>query len=207
MKYENERKEIINTGINMLDRGLTIGSWGNISLRLPAEELYAITPSGIRYDRIKPEDIVICNLEGEVVEGEKKPSIESPLHRVIYCGREDVGAVVHTHSVYVSAMAAARKPIPASVEDLIYAAGGAVRVAEYRPPGTEELGEAALVALGERNGVLLANHGAVGTGDNLEEAVHVCKLIEKGARITVAAAAVGGVVELPPEDIEYIRKL
>ncbi|NLM96573.1 MAG: class II aldolase/adducin family protein [Halanaerobiaceae bacterium] len=192
-------------GKKMLNSALTIGTWGNISLLLDNKEFFGITPSGMDYNQLTPEDIVIMDLAGNIVDGKKKPSIESPLHYTIYRERKDIKAVVHTHSIYASAMAAARKPIPAAVEDLAQIVGGSVRVAEYYLPGTEELGKAVVDALQDRYGALLANHGVVGIGRSLQEAMTVCEIIEKGARITIAAQGVGGVVELEQEDIDFMR--
>jgi len=205
MLYIEERKEIVEMGKKMLSSALTIGTWGNISLLLKNKELYGITPSGMDYSQLTPEDIVIMDFEGKVIDGKKKPSIECPLHCAIYQEREDINAVVHTHSIYASAVAAARKPIPAAVEDLAQIVGGCVRVAEYCLPGTDKLGKAVVKALKDRYGVLLANHGVVGIGRTLQEAMTVCEIIEKGARITLAAQGVGGVVELEQKDIEFMR--
>ena len=107
---------------------------------------------------------------------------------------------------YATAMAAARADIPGIVEDLVQIVGGSVRVARYALPGTEELGRNAVEALEGRNGVLLANHGAVGAAPTLAQALTVCQIIEKSAHITIAARALGGAVELPQEDIDVMRQ-
>lgn len=199
------REQIRETGLKMLGSGLVVGTWGNISARVPGEDLIAITPSGMNYDVLQPEDIVLVALNGEVKEGERKPSIELPLHLAIYCARKDIQAVVHTHSAYATAMAAARKPIPGAVEDLVQIVGGDVRVCEYALPGTAQLGANAVKALEGRNAVLLPNHGMVGAGTNLDEALKICQVVEKSAKITILAQAVGGVVELSQEDTAAMR--
>jgi L-fuculose-phosphate aldolase len=205
MQFLKERQEVIEAGKQMANSALAIGTWGNISCRLPERNLIAITPSGMEYNILEPGDIVIMNLDGNCIDSCRKPSTEQPLHRAIYAAREDVNAVVHTHSVYATAMAVARKPIPGAVEDLVQIVGGDVRVAEYSLPGTPELGQYVVKALEGRNGVLLANHGVVGAADNLKRALTICQIIEKGAHITIIAQAVGGVVELPQEDIDIMR--
>ncbi|MTI94290.1 MAG: class II aldolase/adducin family protein [Firmicutes bacterium] len=202
--YIKKRQAVVEAGREMARSALAVGTWGNISCRVEPE-LMAITPSGMDYEQLQSEDIVIMDLGGQVREGSRKPSSEQPLHRAIYRGRPDIQAVVHTHSVYASALAVARKPIPACVEDLVQIVGGAVRVADYCLPGTEELGECTLRALEGRNGALLANHGVIGCGRTLTEALTVCKIIEKAAKITLAAQAVGGVVELAESDIQAMR--
>ncbi|MEC9489173.1 MAG: class II aldolase/adducin family protein [Halanaerobium sp.] len=195
MLYYKERQEVIEAGQKMLSSSLTVGTWGNISLRLSAGQM-AITPSGMNYDRLKHGDIVIMDLAGNVADSSRKPSTEHPLHRMIYSAREDIKAIVHTHSVYATAMAVARIGIPGCVEDLVQIAGGDVRVADYALHGTEELGQNVIKAMEGRNCTLLANHGVVGAGRNLEEALRVCQVVEKAARIVVAAKSLGGVSSL-----------
>ncbi|NLY31759.1 MAG: class II aldolase/adducin family protein [Firmicutes bacterium] len=204
MQFTAQRRQVVEYGRQMARAALAVGTWGNISCRLPGN-LMAITPSGMEYEALEPKDIVIMDLEGNCLEGECKPSTEQPLHRAIYAARDDVGAIVHTHSVYASAMAAARKPIPAAVEDLVQIVGGDVRVAAYALPGSSQLGSNAVAALAGRNGALLANHGVVGVGTELGQALLICQIIEKSAQIYIAAQAIGGVVELPQEDIDIMR--
>jgi L-fuculose-phosphate aldolase len=109
-------EKILETGINLLEKGLVTGTWGNISVRI-SENLFAITPSGRNYRTIQPEEIVIVNAGGEVVEGRLKPSSELPLHLAVYAARSDISGIVHTHSVFASACAVARRPIPPIIED------------------------------------------------------------------------------------------
>lgn len=199
------RKQIIQTGKEMLATNLTVGTWGNISCRIPGQEYVAITPSGMKHDILTPEDIVVLDLNGMVMEGTRRPSIEVPLHLAIYQARQDVQAIVHTHSAHATAMAVARKEIPGAIEDLVQIVGGSVRVNEYAMPGTDRLGSSTVKALEGRNAVLLANHGMLGVGKNLDEALKVCYVVEKSAKIVLLAQLVGGVVELSQEDIEGMR--
>lgn len=199
------RKKVVEKGIEMLATNLTVGTWGNISCRVPGEDYLAITPSGMNYDTLVPEDIVVLNLRGNTISGTRKPSIEVPLHLAIYNAREDVQAIVHTHSAYATAMAVARREIPGAVEDLVQIVGGNVRVNEYALPGTEQLGINTVKALEGRNAVLLANHGMLGAGRNLEEAFRVCQVVEKSAQVTLLAQLMGGVVELSQDDIDGMR--
>lgn len=199
------RKKVIAKGVAMLATNLTVGTWGNISCRVPGERYIAITPTGMSYDRLMPEDIVVIDLRGNTISGTRKPSIEVPLHLAIYKAREDVGAIVHTHSPYATAMAVARKEIPGAVEDLVQIVGGNVRVNEYALPGTEQLGINTVKAMAGRNAVLLANHGMLGAGRNLEEAFRVCQVVEKSAQVTLLAQLMGGAVELSQDDIDGMR--
>ncbi|TGE31612.1 class II aldolase/adducin family protein [Desulfosporosinus sp. Sb-LF] len=199
------RKKVVEKGIEMLATNLTVGTWGNISCRVPDQDYVAITPSGMSYDTLVPDDIVVLDLRGNIVNGTRKPSIEVPLHLAIYIAREDVHAIVHTHSAYATAMAVSRKDIPGAVEDLVQIVGGNVRVNEYALPGTEQLGINTVKALQGRNAVLLANHGMLGVGRDLEEALRVCLIVEKSAQITLFAQLMGGVVELSQNDIDGMR--
>lgn len=205
IKFHKIRDEVINTGIEMLKSQLVVGTWGNISARIPEENYIAITPSGVDYDTITPEGIVIMDMDGNIIGGDKKPSIEYNLHLAVYNSREDVNAIVHTHSTYCTSMAIARKPIPAAAEDLVQIVGGDVRVSEYKLPGSKELGEEAVKALENRNACILANHGCLAAGKDLREALKIAFVVEKSAKATVYAQILGGVVELDQEDIDFMR--
>jgi len=199
------RKNVVEKGIEIIAQNLTVGTWGNISSRVPGENCIAITPTGMNYDTLVPEDIVVVDLIGNIVSGNRKPSIEVPLHLSIYKAREDVQAIVHTHSAYATAMAVARKEILGAVEDLVQIVGGNVRVNEYALPGTEQLGINTVKALEGRNAVLLANHGMLGVGRDLDEALKVCQVVEKSAQIVLLAQLMGGAVELSQGDIDGMR--
>jgi Ribulose-5-phosphate 4-epimerase and related epimerases and aldolases len=204
-QLQKTRQKVVDKGREILATNLTLGTWGNISSKVPNENSFVITPSGMNYDIMMIEDTVVLNWEGKVIKGTRKPSIEVPLHLAIYRAREDVQAIVHTHSSYATAMAAARKQIPGAVEDLVQIVGGNVKVAEYALPGSEQLGVSVIKALEGRNAVLLANHGMLGVGRDLEEALKVCQVVEKAAQITLLAQLVGGVVELSQGEIDKMR--
>lgn len=204
LKYEKERREIIDIGIKMSDTKLVVGTWGNISRRIN-ENLMAITPSGIDYSILEPKDIPILDLEGNIIDGKTKPSTEHNLHMEVYKCRKDTHAIVHTHSTYCTAFAIARKGIPATVEDLVQIVGGNVRVGEYALPGSVELAKNTIKALEGRNAAILANHGALAVGRNLNEALKIALILEKSAEATVYAKILGKVVELNDEDVKYMR--
>ena len=194
------RERILETGIYLLDKGLVAGTWGNISVRL-SDNLFAITPSGRNYLTIQPEDIVIVNASGETIEGHLTPSSELPLHLAVYAARPDIGGIVHTHSVFASACAVSRRPIPPIIEDLVQLAGGEISVAPYALPGTPQLANNAVHALASKFAVLLANHGVVACGKTLSEAVTAAELVEKAAQIFSWAQLLGGAVPLSEEDV------
>ena len=191
-------------------RGLVSGSSGNVSLRLQDEagqERYLITPAGIPYDELEEDGLVIVDEELEPIGAELVPSTESLLHLAIYKARPDVGAVVHTHSLYASIAAVTSTEIPPVVDEMVVYVGGPIAVAEYGFPGTAELANAGVEALGVRRAVLLRNHGLCAAAPTLREAMRVAILVERVAQIYVHAETMGGAVELPEYAVEAERQV
>jgi L-fuculose-phosphate aldolase len=156
---------------------------------------------------LQTEDLVEVDLNtGEVKAGRLKPTTELQMHLAILRARPDVGGVMHTHSIYASACSAAHKEIPPIVEDLAQVVGGSVSVARYALPGSAELGTNAVRALNKKGAVLLANHGVVGVGHDIMEALRVCTIVEKGAQIYAIAKMIGSPILLSHEDVEYLRQ-
>lgn len=206
--WESERKEVLEAAQQMAEKGLTVGSSGNVSLRIKesrGQELVAITPSGRYYDSMKADDIVIVDFEGQRVEGELAPSIETMLHIGIYKARKKVNAVIHTHPVFGSVMAVTGMEIPPILDDQVTQIGGEIKVARYAPSGSPEMVKNVIAALGPRNAVLMANHGALSVGRNLREAFTICELLEKTARIYISALGLGK-VNLLPADMAEVGK-
>lgn len=186
--------------------GLNQGTSGNISVRY--EEQMLITPSAVPYDAMMPEMIASMPLEGAYGDwsGPLKPSTEWRFHLDIMRARPDVGSVVHTHSTYATVLAIARKPIPAC-HYMIAAFGGTdVRCAGYARYGTKELSELALAALDQRNGCLLANHGMIAVGPNLDKAMWLAVELETIARQYYLSLALGSPSILSDTDIAETAK-
>lgn len=200
------RKGILTVGRSLINSGLVVGTWGNISAWDSKREGFWITPSGMNYLTLKPKDLVLINRQGKVIKGFRKPSSEFMMHLAIYTRRPDVLGIVHTHSVYATAHAVARIAIPGVAEDLAQMVGGAVEVAPYYITGTKDLSEAAALALGDKSAVLLANHGVVGVGQDLNEALKVCQVVEKSAQIHVLSRMLGTPVCLSTLDLEKMRQ-
>jgi L-fuculose-phosphate aldolase len=203
-QWQKEKEQVLETARRMLAEGLVVGTSGNVSLRLPpyeGREILAITPHHIYYDLMTPDDIVIIDFEGEPLEGEI-PSAEAMLHISIYQARSKVKAVIHTHSVFASALAAAGQSLPAILDEQVTYIGGEVRLAKYAISGSQELADNVVQALGQRNAVLLPNHGMVGVGRSLREALTVCQLVERTAQIFLLSQNLGGAIPLPPEVVE-----
>ncbi|MDY9920510.1 MAG: class II aldolase/adducin family protein [Synergistota bacterium] len=193
------RKEIIKTGILLSEKGLIHGTGGNISCR--TEKGIFITPSGMDYSSLVPEDLVLLDPEGNVVEGARKPSIEKEMHTKIYQSRKDINAVIHTHSVYATALAASRQPLCPITDNQVALFGGTVPVADYAPIGTEELAQSAARSLAGGSAVLLSNHGALCVGNDLSEALIRCEMLEIFSKIFILAKVAGGGVVLSDEQV------
>jgi len=185
------RREVLEACRRMLEEGLVIGSSGNASKRIGDTDTVAITPSNVKYTDMAPEDILIINFDGDVLEGERNPSIEHRMHIAVYQARSDVGAMIHTHSIHASALAVLGIPLPPIIDEFVVYLGGQVEVAKYGLPGSDELARNAVEALGSRNAVLLANHGALCCGPTMDAALHNALLLERAARIYLLAAGAG----------------
>jgi len=202
LTLQEERTAVSDLGRQMLDQGLTTGTGGNISAR--NGDRVAISPSGMPYDEIEPEDVPIVDLNGEQLDGDRKPSSEFRMHTDVIRERDDVGGVVHTHSPYASTFASLGEPIPAS-HYLIAFIGNKIPVAPYETYGTAELAEVALEALGEEyNACLLEQHGVLAVGDSVEAAFEVALMVEYCARIHYQAVSIGEPNIVPDEEIETL---
>jgi L-fuculose-phosphate aldolase len=210
MNWEEERREVLDACRSVVAAGLVAGSSGNVSRRIEGPDgapLVAITPSRIPYRRLTVGDILVVDFEGDPVEGDGVPSSETLAHLAVYQARADVGAVIHTHSIYASALAVAGLEIPPLVDEQVVAVGGAVPVAEYAMSGSRELADKACAALGEGNAVLLRNHGMLGVGADLAEAASVCELVERLAHVYVLALGLGRATPLPDQAVEVEREI
>lgn len=200
------RSALVETCRQMQALGLTQGTSGNVSARHGADML--ITPSAVAYDALRPRMIAAMALEGNAAgaaRGPRKPSTEWRFHRDILRSRPEAGAVVHTHSPHATALAMARRPIPAGHYMVAAFGGDDVRCADYALFGTAELSEAALAALDGRAACLLANHGAIAIGADLAAALALAVELEALARQHVLALSIGGPVVLGPAAMAEVR--
>jgi L-fuculose-phosphate aldolase len=207
MEYEDLRKQVVDAGLKMFRKEMTHGTSGNISCRVPGKKKMLITPSSIPYEDIKPKDIILVNFAGEAEETGRNPSSETPFHLAIYKKREDVGGIVHSHSVYALAVAASGKTVPVFLDEMFSDIGGELVVADYALPGSEELANNILTKLEDKNALLLANHGAVCCGKDLKEAFHVAETVEKICRIFVLSSVLSEVKPLPLDGVDYQRMM
>lgn len=185
------RLEIIEIGKKLLTEGFVARSWGNISARLD-DTYMLITPSGRTYDDLSVEDIVMVNYHNSRHEGQIEPSSEKEVHCEIYRKRKTINAVIHTHQMNASTVATARREVPAIIDDQAQIIGPSVRVAPYTLAGTKRIAKRVERALRGRNAALMANHGAVCIGRDLEEAFVVCQVLEKTCKAFIEAEFLGG---------------
>jgi L-fuculose-phosphate aldolase len=187
--------------------GLMAGSSGNVSVRL-IDGRVAITPAAVPYDELEGDDIVVIGGAEFAARGDRRPSSEYRLHLAVYASRTDVGAIVHTHSPFATAFAAAREPIPAVhyvIAPLLDDRTDRIRVAPYATFGTQELADACVATLGGDNAVLLASHGTVAVGPDLPTAVDRARTIEELAALTWRARALGGANVIDRAELERVR--
>ena len=187
---EEEAKTLVaQKGVELLEEDLTQRTSGNLSVRIQDDRV-AISPTGIPYNEIEPEDVPIVDLDGKQLKDGSSPSSETPMHTAVYRQRDDIGGIVHTHSPYATTFAALGRTInPAHY--LIAFAGKQVKTAEYGRNGTEELAERAIESMSGRNAVLLRNHGVLAVGSSLEDAHNVASRVEYCARIDYQASLLG----------------
>lgn len=198
MLMEKARKEIVEYGKKLVKAGLTKGTGGNLSVFDRKNGTVAISPTGIDFFEIKPEDVVILNLDGKIIEGDKQPSSEWEMHLKQYQERQDMDAVIHAHTMYATVLACLRWELPAT-HYMIAVAGPNVRVAKYAPYGTHELAVNATKAMKDRKAVLLANHGVLAGSNDLLNAFNIVEETEYCSQVYVHAKSIGEPVVLSDE--------
>ena len=203
MNHPVHRRALVEAAIEVQASGLSPGTSGNLSLRVPGG--FLITPSGVPFDTLTPADLVLLDARGEATGDRLRPSTETPLHAAIYADRPDADAVVHLHSPHATAIACLRMDIPAFHYMVAVAGGDSIRCARYETYGTEELALAALEALEDRTACLLANHGQVAIGNSLDEAVRRARDVEDLAHTYSVALEAGDPVILPPDEIGRVK--
>lgn len=180
MNSSKLRKQIIETAIAFNTSGLSVGTSGNLSVRTP--QGYLITPTGIAYHQLKEIDIVEMDMQGNIIQGNLKPSSEWHFHQGIYQAREEINAIVHVHSDFATGIACTRQDIPAFHYMVAKAGGDSIRCAEYATFGSEALSENAVKALQGRDACLLANHGMIVLGEDLNSAYKLAEEVENIAK-------------------------
>lgn len=200
-----ERKEIVEYGKKLITSNLTKGTGGNLSIYNRKEKLMAISPSGIDYFKIKPEDVVVLDLHGNIIDGERKPSSELDMHKIFYANRDDIEAIIHTHTVFATTISCLNITLP-PVHYMIALAGPDIRCAKYATYGTPELAENAFQAMKDRYAVLLANHGLLAGAKDLANAFNITEEIEYCAELYYRAKSIGDPVILPQDEMDLMME-
>lgn len=193
------REKMIKACLLLTEKKLVQGTGGNISVR--TEDGFLITPSGIDYNNLSLSDMVEISLKGEVVKGERTPSVEREMHRMIFEQRQDVNAIVHTHSIYATSVAATRQNMQPITDNQVVIFGGIIRVAEYAAIGSKELATNVVEALEDSYGALLANHGTICVANTLNDALFRAEMMEVFAKIFILAKSAGGGIPLTEAEI------
>ncbi|MEN6408301.1 MAG: class II aldolase/adducin family protein [Anaerolineaceae bacterium] len=179
---DSYKQQVVDTAQSLTHKGFLMATGGNLSIRIPGQNAFAITPSDFDYLQMTPDDICILDFDLKSIEGRRKPSVESAMHGAIYQTRGDVNAVIHTHQVYVSALTLIHKPIPALFDEQARFLGRSVEIIPYAPSGTGMLkNTVAKHVKNHNNAFMMQNHGALVFGTDMKRAVHNVEILEKCA--------------------------
>ncbi|MDG0867615.1 class II aldolase/adducin family protein [Candidatus Lucifugimonas marina] len=212
MNWQDQRQELVDTMRKLDQLGMVSGSSGNASVRLPAsgtqKKLFLVTPAGVSYDTLTAEQIVLVDDDmNPVGNTAESPTSEALLHKAVYDQRRDVEAIIHTHSVYASVQAVKAEAIPPIIDEMVVYIGGTIEVSEYGFPGTPELAENSLKALGDKRAAIIRNHGMFAVADTLKESLRVAELVERVAKIYVNAKMSGTIIPVPDHAVEAEREM
>lgn len=188
----------------MCGRGYALGTSGNVSARVAGQSLFVITPTSVPYEELTEADLVVARMDGTTVAGTRPPSVELPMHRAILAARADVGCIVHTHSKFATAVSAMDgvNAVPViDIETALYI-GGNIVVAPFAAPGSEDLAANAAASLGDRAGVILESHGAIGVGATMRDAMVASDILERNCELFLLITASGKIKPLPPGPLE-----
>jgi L-ribulose-5-phosphate 4-epimerase len=202
MSVEDKARESVMWGVETLcGRNYVCATGGNISCMIEGENRFVITPSSRDYDTMTKDDLCVIDMEGKMVVGQYKPSVETHMHRLIYVKRQDVKCVIHMHSKFATAAASMEgmTGIPAFNFEMFAYFGGSIPLVPFAMGGTMELAELVQKTFGDSMGVIMANHGAIGVGPTMKDAITKCDIIERAAESYLMIKAAGEVKPLPPE--------
>ncbi len=202
---EQLKEQVCKLHLELPKNDLVKWTGGNISARDPETGLVVIKPSGVLYEDLRPEDHVVVDLEGKIVEGSLKPSSDTASHLYIYRNRPDLNGVVHTHSPYATAFAALGKPIPVYLTAIADEFGGPIPCAGFALIGGEEIGKQVVEHIGDSAAVLLKNHGVFTVGKSVRDAVKAAVMVEDVARAVWLALQLGQPDVIPAEDVKKLH--
>jgi L-ribulose-5-phosphate 4-epimerase len=203
---EKLKEQLVELHLELPRNNLVVWTGGNVSARDPETGLVAIKASGIRYEDMRPEHMVVVDLDGKMVEGDYKPSSDVHSHLYIYKHRPDVGGVVHTHSAYATAFAAVNKPIPVVLTAIADEFGGPIPCGGFALIGDDAIGKVVVESIGKSPAVLLKNHGVFTIGKNAKSAVKAAVMTEDNAKTVWLAMQIGVPDEIAAEDVERLHQ-
>jgi L-ribulose-5-phosphate 4-epimerase len=199
------REQVWQLHLELPKNRLVTWTGGNVSGRDPDSGYMVIKPSGVRYEELSPENMVIMDLDGNIIEGDLKPSSDAASHLYIYRHRPDVHGVVHTHSPFATAFAAVGRPIPVYLTAIGDEFGGPIPCGGFALIGSEDIGRVVVESIGESSAVLLKSHGVFTIGPTAEAAVKSAVMVEDVARTVWYALQIGQPEEIAPEDVAKLH--
>lgn len=204
--YEMEKREVIKAGITMDRYGLIALSGGNVSVRMPNNDIL-VTPSGMIYEDMVEDDVLVVSLDGKVIEGTRKPSVDTKALLYIFNHRPEINAVVHTHQPYATAVGIVQDELPCVLTTLANATKGSVKVAKFSSAASIDMGIDAVNAIEDRLAVILKHHGVVAIGKSLKEALYASIYLEEAAKTYIAAKTIGEVDVLNQTQVDQAVKV
>jgi L-ribulose-5-phosphate 4-epimerase len=206
-QIQRVREEVCALHAELVRYGLVVWTAGNVSARLPGSDLMVIKPSGVDYDALTPQNMIVCDLAGTVVEGDLQPSSDTAAHAYVYRHRPDVGGVVHTHSTYASAWAARGEPVPCVLTAMADEFGGEIPIGPFALIGGDDIGRGIVETLdGHRSpAVLMRNHGVFTIGRTAKAAVKAAVMTEDVARTVHLARAHGDPLPIADKDVDALH--
>ncbi len=203
---ENLRQEVCDLHLELLRNNLVVWTSGNVSARDRETGLVVIKPSGVRYDELTAETMVVVDLDGRVVDGNLKPSSDTDTHLYIYGHRSDLGGIVHTHSTFATAFAVVGKSIPPFLTAICDEFGASIPVGEFARIGGEDIGREVVRAIGKSKAILMKNHGVFTVGETAKAATKAAVMVEDAARTMFYAYQLGDPLPIPPEEVARLHK-
>ena len=203
---ENLKKEVYQAHLKLWENRLVMWTSGNVSGRDPKTDLVVIKPSGVSYDKLLPDNLVVVDLNGNVIEGNLKPSVDMATHLYVYKHMPDVMSVIHTHSTYASAFAAIGKPIPVCLTAMADFFGRDIPVGELVLIGEEEIGKEIVRKIGNSKAIIMKNHGPFTIGASVDDALKAAIFLEEAAKVLIMSKILGEPQPIPGFMVKILHK-
>jgi L-ribulose-5-phosphate 4-epimerase len=203
---ENLKKEVYQAHMKLWENRLVMWTSGNVSTRDPKTDLVVIKPSGVSYDKLLPDNLVVVDLNGNIIEGDLKPSVDMAAHLYVYKHMPEVMSVIHTHSTYASAFAAIGKPIPVCLTAMADFFGRDIPVGELVLIGEEEIGKEIVRKIGNSKAIIMKNHGPFTLGASVDEALKAAIFLEETAKVLIMSRILGEPQPIPGSMVKILHK-